>query len=179
MNKIGNDCHIHPTTLFFGNDIEIGDNVRIDAFCVLTGKVKIGNNVHIACGSYLFGKSGIQMCDFSGLSSRVTIYSESDDYSGDYMTNPCVPDEYKHVIKGEVRIGKHAIVGCNATIMPNVKIGEGSAVGAYSFVKSDCIPWSIYAGVPAKRVRDRSMNLLEHEIKWQQHKTSSTQPLER
>lgn len=168
----GNNCKVHPTVLFFGPDIEIGDNVRIDAFCVITGKVKIGNDVHIACGSYLFGKSGIEMHDFSGLSSRVTIYSESDDYSGEYLTNPCVPDAYKNVHRGRVIIGRHAIIGCNATIMPDVKIGEGVAVGAYSFVKDNCKPWSIYAGVPAKFKSDRSMKLLEREKEWQQHRTS-------
>lgn len=175
----GNDCKIHPTALFFGNEIEIGNNVRIDAFCVITGDVKIGNNVHIACGSYLFGQYGIEMHDFSGLSARVTIYSASDDYSGEYMTNPCIPDAYKHVYHGRVVIGRHAIIGCNATIMPSVKICEGVAIGAYSFVKSDCRPWSIYTGVPAAIVRNRSMKLLEREIEWRQHKTSSTQPLEK
>lgn len=172
MKKLGENCRIHPTVLFFGGDVTIGDNVRIDAFCVITGHVTIGNHVHIACGSYLFGKSGIEMHDFSGLSSRTTIYTESDDYSGDFMTNPCVPDEYKHVHKGRVIIGRHAIIGCNATIMPNVKIGEGVAIGAYSFVKHDCLPWSIYTGVPAQWKCERSMKLLEKERLWQQHKTS-------
>lgn len=168
----GKSCKVHPTVLSFGNDIEIGDNVRIDAFCVLTGKIRIGNDVHIACGCYLYGMAGIEMQDYSGLSSRVTIYSTSDDYSGEYMFGAVCPDEYKNVHKAKVTLGRYVIVGCNSTIMPGVKVGEGVAVGAYSFVKSDCKPWSIYTGVPAKMIKERSMKLLEQELRWQQHRTS-------
>lgn len=39
------------------------------------------------------------------------------------------------------------------TILPNVRIGRGSVVGAGSVVTKDIEPYSIYAGVPAKKIR--------------------------
>ena len=67
--------------------ISIGDNVRIDDFCVISageGGIELGNFVHIACYSSLIGKGKITMKDFSGLSSRVSVYSSSDKYDGKF-----------------------------------------------------------------------------------------------
>jgi len=66
-------------SIYGASNISIGNNVRIDDFCVLSGKIEIGNFVHIAAASLLFGgEHGIIMEDFSGLSSRCVIYAESD-----------------------------------------------------------------------------------------------------
>ena len=144
--------------------IEMGSNIRIDDFCILSGNIKLGNNIHIAPYCGLFGSSGIVMEDYSGLSSRVTVYSESDDYSGEFLTNPTIPNKYRNVKKKEIYIGKHAIVGASAVLLPGAYLGEGSAVGALSLVSKVCEPWYIYVGVPAKRVKQRLKNLLELEI---------------
>ena len=146
--------------------ISIGDNVRIDDFCVLTGgrELKLGNFVHLACYSALFARSGIVVEDFSGLSARVTIYSESDDYSGRSLTNPTIPERYKPGIqKGRVILKKHVIVGVNATILPGVILEEGVAIGAHSLVTKNCEAWWIYFGAPARKLRRRSPKLLDYE----------------
>jgi galactoside O-acetyltransferase len=44
------------------------------------------------------------------------------------------------------------VIGTNAVIFPGVIIGEGAIIGALSFVPEDVPDWSIYAGIPAKRV---------------------------
>jgi len=149
--------------------ISIGDNVRIDDFCVLGGGsgLVLGNFVHVACYCGLFAGSGIVMENFSGLSARVLVYSESDDYSGESLTNPTVPERYKPKMKkGTVVLGKHVIVGANSTILPGLVIAEGAAIGAHSLVTKNCESWSIYFGVPARRLRRRSRNLLELERKF-------------
>jgi len=46
-------------------------------------------------------------------------------------------------------------VGYGATVLCGVRIGEGSIIGAGSLVTKDVKPYSIYAGVPARKVRDR------------------------
>jgi galactoside O-acetyltransferase len=148
--------------------ISIGDRVRIDDFCVLTGGsgLALGNFVHVACYCALFAGSGIEIGDFSGLSARVVIYSQSDDYSGNSLTNPTVPERYKPGLKkGPVVLGRHVIVGANATILPNVTLGDGAAVGAHSLVTKSCEAWWIYFGVPARKLRRRSKNLLRLEEK--------------
>ena len=146
--------------------IEIGDNTRIDDFCVLSageGGISIGRHVHVAVYTSLIGAGRITIEDFANLSSRISIYSSNDDYSGEYMTNPTVPAEYTNVTRLPVTIGRHAIVGSGSVVLPGVTIHAGVAIGALSLVRSDCDAFGIYAGVPAKRIGDRKRGLLEHE----------------
>jgi len=145
-------------SIYNPNEIKLGDNVRIDDFCILSaGKdgIEIGNYVHIACYCSLIGNGKIVLSDFSGLSSRVSIYSSNDDYSGDYLTNPCVPTEFTNVKSGPVTLEKHVIVGAGSIVLPNVTIGYGTAIGALSLISRSCKELSIYFGSPAKRIKER------------------------
>lgn len=147
-------------------NISIGSNVRIDDFCVLSagaGGITVHSNVHIAVYSSVIGAGSVVIEDFANISSRVSIYSSNDDYSGESMTNPTVPDAYKNVKVGPVFIRKHVIVGSGVVILPNVDVGEGAAVGAMSLVNQSLNSWGIYAGQPAKLVKRRSRNLLTLE----------------
>jgi len=167
LASLGENVQISDRASFYGvGRIKIGSNVRIDDFCVLAagaGGIEIGNYVHIAVGATLIGSGKITLSDFSGLSSRVSIYSSSDDYSGACLTNPTVPDEYKNVVHAPVFLGRHAIVGSGAVILPGIRIGEGAAVGALSLVTKDCGEFGIYAGNPAKRIKERKRDLLDLE----------------
>ena len=147
--------------------VSIGDNVRVDDFAILSGHITLGSYIHIAAYSAIYGQSGVVMEDFSGLSARVLIYSISDDYSGEWMTNPTVPLEYKRENEGAVRLGRHSIIGAGSIVMPGVQIGEGAAVGAMSLVTKDLDPWTIYWGIPCKAGKPRSKRILEleHELK--------------
>jgi galactoside O-acetyltransferase len=89
----------------------------------------------------------------------VKIYSASDDYSGEYMTNPTIPASLRMDHLGEVFIGDHSIIGSGSVLLPGVKLASGTAVGALSLVKSDTEEFTIYAGAPAKRVGTRSRNV--------------------
>ena len=109
------------------------------------------------------GSDGIFIEDFANLSSRICVYSVSDDYSGQTMTNPMVPDEYKAVKSAPVHIRRHVIVGSTSVILPGVDLKEGSAFGSFSFINRDPEPWSMNAGIPARKIKDRSRNLLELE----------------
>ncbi|MGH8476704.1 MAG: acyltransferase [Methylococcales bacterium] len=150
-------------SLYSTEQMQIGDHVRIDDFSILSGQVMIGSNVHIAAYCALFGTSGIKLDDFSGLSSRVTIYSVSDDYSGESLTNPTVPVKYRKLDSRPVIVGRHCIIGSGAVILPGATLGEGVAVGAMSLVTQDLEPWNIYSGIPAKRIKKRSRALLRLE----------------
>ena len=165
FGKIGTNVLISRKVSIYGAEkIVIGDNVRIDDFCILSGKITIGNFVHVAAYSALFGGSeGIELKDFSGLSSRCVIYASSDDYSGNSLTNPMIPDKYTNVINQKVVLEKHVIVGTGSSIMPGVVIGEGSAIGSMSLVNKSVQPWGIYIGIPCKKVKNRSKDLLYME----------------
>ena len=67
-------------SVYGAENIHIGNNVRIDDFCVLSGKIGIGNYVHISASVLLFaGNAGIRINDYVSISSRSAIYAESDD----------------------------------------------------------------------------------------------------
>jgi dTDP-4-amino-4,6-dideoxy-D-glucose acyltransferase len=156
------------------SQIQIGNNVRIDDFCLLSGGptgakgIQIGDHVHIASHCGLWGQQGIILSDFCGISSGSKIYSESDDFSGLSLTGPTIPEQYKKIDKmkrAQVSIGKHAILGANSVVLPGVTIGEGSTIGSGSVVTRPCEPWGIYAGSPLKLIKQRSRDLLKDEIK--------------
>lgn len=163
--SIGNNVQISRNASIYGcENMQIGSNVRIDDFCILSGKIILDNYIHIAAYSSLFGGNiGIRMNDYSTISSRTAVYAKSDDYSGEYMTNPTVPSEYTHVVETEVIIGKHVVVGSGSTILPGSILGEGVAVGAMSLVNKSLEPWGIYAGIPCKRIKERSRELIKYE----------------
>lgn len=139
--------------------IRLGDHCRIDDFCVISagaGGIAIGRHVHIAAFCLLAGAARIELHDYAGLSSRVSIYSSSDDYSGEHMTNPTVPADYTGVESAPVTLWRHVIVGCGSVILPGVTMHEGSGMGALSLVRRDCEPFGLYSGMPARRVAWRS-----------------------
>lgn len=165
FTSVGNDVLISRKTSIYGaSKMTIGNHVRIDDFAILSGNITIGSYVHIAAATLLFGgNAGIVIQDFANLSSRIAVYAVSDDYSGEYMTNPMTPEKYKNIIEEKVIIGKHVIIATGCTILPGVSLGEGCAVGAMSLIKKDVEPWSMVAGTPARYIKPRSRKLLELE----------------
>ncbi|SFR49206.1 acyltransferase [Thiomicrospira sp. ALE5] len=151
-------------SIYNADQIEVGDYSRIDDFCVISGKIKIGRNVHIAPYCLVAGgEKGIIFEDFSGLAYQVQVFTQSDDYSGQTMTNPTVPAEFKKEAKRAVFIGRHSIVGAGSIILPGVTLNEGTSIGAMSLVRKSTESWSIYLGNPAKKIKDRKKDLLELE----------------
>ncbi|MFZ1829926.1 MAG: acyltransferase [Candidatus Competibacteraceae bacterium] len=164
---VGEEVKVSTKASIYGaSRISLGAHSRIDDFCVLSageGGIQIGRNVRIAVMCSLIGKGRIELQDFCNLSSRVSIYSSSDDYSGESMTNPTVPEAFTHVDHRPVVLERHVIVGSGSVILPGVTIGEGSAVGALCLVAKDLEAFGMYAGSPLKRIKARSQGLLELE----------------
>jgi galactoside O-acetyltransferase len=168
IKSVGKNVRVAKNSTIVGlENITIGDNVRIDGFSTLVaageGYLAIGSWIHIGGTCTILASSGVIMHDFSCLSHGVKIYTRSDDYSGEFMTNPMVPASLTNVESGMVTVGRHAIVGSQSSLMPNVHLAEGSAIGAHSFVTTDTDAWSIYAGSPAKKIKSRKRNPLQLE----------------
>jgi galactoside O-acetyltransferase len=86
----------------------------------------------------------------------VVLSAGSDDYVGGIAT-PLVPLRLKGDVEiGCIEIGRHSIVGSNSVVLPKVVFGEGASVGALSLVKKNLDPWTLYAGVPARRIKARN-----------------------
>jgi galactoside O-acetyltransferase len=148
-------------SLYFPSLISLGDNSRVDDFCVLSGDVTLGRNTSVAVFCNLAaGRSTITLGDFTTLAYGCHIVAQSDDYSGATMTNPTVPREFKNETSEPIRVGDHAILGTNTVVLPGVEIPEGVASGAGTVFVKSAEPWSIYVGAPARRISERSRNLL-------------------
>lgn len=171
LKAYGEDVLIgRHVVLYAPEKLSIGSHVRIDDFTVISGLVTLNNYIHISqfCGLY-GGDKGIVMEDFSGLSSKCSIYAVSDDYSGASMTNPTIPARYKPgSISSPVSIGRHAIIGCNSVVLPGVDVAEGTAVGSMSLCNKSTEGWSMYVGIPAKRKGERKRDILELEKKFRE-----------
>ena len=165
--SIGNNVLISDkASIYNPSKISIGSNVRIDDFCVLSageGGIDIRCQIHIAVFSSIIGAGKVSLSDFCNISSRVSIYSSNDDYSGATMSNPTVPDKYKNVTVADVHIGRHAVIGSGTVILPGVTIADGAAVGALSLVNRDCEAFKVYSGVPARYLKERKKNILDLE----------------
>lgn len=166
LAQCGEDVLIgRHVVLYSPSTLKIGNHVRIDDFTIISGSVELHNYIHISqfCGLY-GGDKGIVMEDYSGLSSKCSIYAVSDDYTGESMTNPMVPVKYKpKAIAAPVCIKKHAIVGCNSVVLPGVTVSEGTAVGSMTLCNKTTEEWSIYSGIPAIKMKDRKKEILELE----------------
>lgn len=165
LQQIGSGVKLSRKASIYGVQyISIGDNSRIDDFCILSagpGGIWIGRHVHIAAYSSLIGSGRMELHDYSNISSRVSIYSSNDDYSGDSMTNPTVPRELTNISSSPVTIGRHVIIGAGSIVLPGVTMNEGSGMGSLSLVRYDCEAFGMYVGVPARKIGKRSTRLLE------------------
>jgi galactoside O-acetyltransferase len=168
FKSIGDNVLISDKASIYGvKNIEIGSNVRIDDFCIISageGGIKIGNYVHIACYAHLIGSGQIIVEDHAQISGKVSVYSSSDDFSGDYLVGPTVPKEFTNVKSLTVHLKKYVILGCNVVVLPGVTIGEGTAIGALSLVSKSLPEYGIYGGNPLRLIKERTNGMQKYEI---------------
>ncbi len=117
--------------LFHGNSISFGPLCVVSpgVFFDASAPIDIGERVHIA--------------------SMVRILS---------VTHTIMPSVYRRdtteFVAAGVTIGRGVWIGGGAIILPGARIGEGCVIGAGAVVRGVCEPNGMYAGVPARRIRD-------------------------
>jgi acetyltransferase-like isoleucine patch superfamily enzyme len=165
FKNIGKNVKISDKASIYNYEqIEVGDNSRIDDFCVISGKIKIGRNVHITPTCLVAGGAkGVVFEDFTTIAYGVHIFTQSDDYSGKTMCNSTIPKKYKKEILKKVVLKKHSIVGAGSIIMPGVILEEGTSIGAMSLVLKSTKAWGIYIGNPVKKLKNRKKEILKLE----------------
>ncbi len=78
-------------SVYAPENISIGNNVRLDDFCILSGKISIGDYIPIAYTALYGGRKGIFIEDFA----KKLQCMQSVMYSGESMTNPMIPEKLK------------------------------------------------------------------------------------
>lgn len=161
FKSIGQNVKLsRKASIYSPEKISIGNNVRIDDFCILSGNITLGSHIHISAYVALYGAMGIVMEDYSGISPKSVVYSAMDDFSGDYLIGPIHPEFTTNVKGGLVRICRFVQIGSNSVVFPNLIIGEGAVIGACSLVNQNVEEWSVNYGVPSTKHKERSNNLL-------------------
>lgn len=162
---LGRNVKISDKAVFYGSEqMCIEDNSRIDDFCVVSGNVKMKRNSHLSPFCLVNGgKAGISIGEFTGLSYGVKVFAHSDDYSGEALIGPTIPKEYTNVHAAFTDIGRHVVIGAGSIISAGANIGDGCAIGAATLVLRPLSAWGIYAGIPARKLRDRKRDLLRLE----------------
>ena len=145
------------TFITHGNNIFIGPHVRLYA----PHHIRLGNNVRIT--SYCHIECNCTIGDYSGLSSRVALIGRVDH---DYRTVG-VPFNFATYVgsskmrgthlqeEDEVTIEEDVWVGHQSIVLTGVRLRRGTIVATGSVVIGDTEPYSIVAGVPAKKVGER------------------------
>jgi galactoside O-acetyltransferase len=177
FRRLGRNVKVHARASIYGTEnIALGDNVRIDDFAIIiaTGPVEIGAHVSVPNFCFIGGRNGILLEDFVTLAPGVKIFTASDDYLGDKMTGPTLPAEFTGGTSGPVVLRRHSIVGAGSVILPGCTLGEGCSVGALSLVPRDLEPWGVYAGIPARRIKERRRDLLRLEAGWRERQAKAS-----
>src|SRR6185312_9054927 len=153
--KVGQQVFISDRATFYNpSKISMGSYIRIDDFCVFSagnGGIELGDFVHIGCLSSLIGHAKIKFGSYCGLSSKVSVYSSNDDFSGYSLPSVrLLQEKYRNVSDKPVTFGDYSTVGTLSVILPGVLVGEGAIVGAASLVRKNLDPWYIYTGNPLR-----------------------------
>ena len=133
--QIGEDCYLAENATIIG-DVVLGKGCSVWFNAVLRGDVnaiRIGNHVNIQDGSVLhtlYEKSTVEIGDYVSIGHNVTVHG--------------------------AKIDNYALIGMGATLLDYAEIGEGAIVAAGALVLSNTKvpPYTLWAGVPAKFVKE-------------------------
>lgn len=130
--------------------IQIGRRTAVHMGCFFTAKhVTIGNNCVINRHCYIDGRGGIQIGDNVSISPQAYLVSLTHDPQ----------DSAFAVIPRMVRIEDCVWIGVRAIVLPGVVLGQGCVVGAGAVVTKNVEPYVIVAGVPARKIGERTRTL--------------------
>ncbi|NLZ55306.1 MAG: acyltransferase [Clostridiaceae bacterium] len=118
--------------------LSIGDNVSIHPFCYIDG------------GSSPEERHGVYIGDDVSIAHGCTIFPGNHRFD-----SPEIAIKEQGVEPGFVRIENNVWLGAKVSVLNNVTVATGCVLAAGAVVNKDTLPDGIYAGVPAKRVKER------------------------
>lgn len=139
---VGFQCHGYRRVKL-GKNVLIGNYVRFQAI-----DIQVGEHSQIGHNNYLYGNIHIGRFFMSGPNVCIMAGNHGTDVNG-------VPMVRQHTQSRGIQIGDDVWVGCNVAILDGVHIGTGAIIGAGSVVLRNVEPYGIYAGNPARKIRNR------------------------
>ncbi len=140
-----------------GTDTIIGENSVIDDYVKIkhvggSGDIKIGNQVYINSGCVLYSGNGIQIGNNVLIGPNCNIVPSNHNFSSDDIP---IREQGFQESKGGVVIEDDVWLGAGVTLLDGTVIREGSVIAANSLVLGETERFSVYAGVPAKKIKSR------------------------
>ena len=131
--KIGKGCKISNKISCYDLNGSLGDNVRIDDYVCLKGKISLKSNVHIARGCTLSGgNKGIFVDSYTNLSNYVQVFSMSDDYIMPFIPGGTLSNanrnKFAKIHNKKVYIGKAVLVGAFSVVLPGSILNNFSSI---------------------------------------------------
>jgi acetyltransferase-like isoleucine patch superfamily enzyme len=172
---IGKNCHIRPFTTIYagtviGDNVHTGQNVSIREDNILGNNVSVGTCTSLEIGNRIGAFSRIHTGCFLEL---ITIGKYV--FVGPHVVftddpHPMCP-RYKECVGGAT-VEDYVKIGANSTILPGVKIGRHSLIGAGSVIVSDVPEKTVFAGNPAKFIKNIDelkcfMGFFEKPYEWE------------
>jgi len=154
LGRLGKGSFIRSGVRIIGNPrrIYIGQKIKVYQKVIIAigkGELNIGNNGLIGVGTYInCGDEKLTIGDNVAIAPYCKIFTNSHHYSDEGLNVA----SYKN---GNVIIEDNVLIGANTVILPGVKIGHDSVIGASSLINRDVEPNTIVAGVPAKLLKNR------------------------
>lgn len=165
----GQDVIIDPHTRFTRSDqVTLGNHVAIDWGFYCTTALTIGDYVHISPHVAVIGggHGSLTIGHFCFVSVGAKIVCASEQFWGEGLIGPVIPEAYKDVILNEpVVMENFSGVCANSVVMPGVRMAQGSILGANSLLKHNTEPWTIYAGSPARPIKTRRSDKMKQYAK--------------
>ncbi len=155
--SFGNNCWIMKNTIIrTKNKFEFGNNVQIATNCAIfsresghEGELKVGAGTHIGDNTIIDVTDDLHIANDVAVGPNCVIYTHDHNYSD---TNKAA---WKGgVVKHSVKINEGAWIGSNVTILPKVQIGKRSVIATGAVVTKNTDINSIYAGIPAKKLKE-------------------------
>ena len=145
LPTFGSNCFIAPNATIIG-DVVAGNDCSFWFNAVIRGDVnsiRIGNKVNVQDGAIIH-------CTFEKAATQI---GNNVSIGHNAIVHGCVIED-------------NVLVGMGSIVMDNVRVGTNSIIAAGAVVPANTIiePYSIYAGVPAKRVKDISQEMISGEI---------------
>lgn len=131
----------------------------LSSFCVIQPNVfithcfrlSVGRNFVVNSNTYINAVGSITIGDNVLIGVNVVISSGVHNYS-----DRNVPVTLQPITPKEIIIEDDVWIGANAVIMPGVTLRKGTVVGAGAVVTHSTEPYSVVAGVPARKIKDRT-----------------------
>jgi acetyltransferase-like isoleucine patch superfamily enzyme len=156
--KVDYSVQLGGETLFFQTDkwsiridknTQVGHGVRLKAG--FNGKIKIGSNVLIDDYSFISAQESIDIGDDTMIAAGAYIVDFNHKYPlSKYRKDAGKKEGYE---RKKIKIGVGVWIGAHVMVLPGIKIGDGSVIGAGSVVTKDIPAFSVAVGNPARVIK--------------------------